>query len=111
MSGHIHVMDISQLSITAYTFASVIVDSVASRHGANEIQFRETRGPLPFVVYRAASPSSSSLVGRAFAHSAMGRPIDPSWWSHLAISRSCQCSTTVVTKAVVCAILSVGWCI
>ena len=27
------------------------------------------------------------------------------------ISRSSQCSTTGVTKAVVCAILSVGWCI
>ena len=29
----------------------------------------------------------------------------------LAISRSSQCSTTGVTKAVVCVILSVGWCI
>ena len=29
----------------------------------------------------------------------------------LPISRSSQCSTTGVTKAVVCAILSVGWCI
>ena len=28
-----------------------------------------------------------------------------------AISRSSQCSMTGVTKAVVCAILSVGWCI
>ena len=27
------------------------------------------------------------------------------------ISRSSQCSTTCVTKAVVCVILSVGWCI
>ena len=32
------------------------------------------------------------------------------WWTHWAISRSSQCSTTGVTKAVVCAILSVGWC-
>ena len=32
-------------------------------------------------------------------------------WTHWAISRSSQCSTTGVTKAVVCAILSVGWCI
>ena len=31
--------------------------------------------------------------------------------SHWAISRSSQCSTTDVTKAVVCDILSVGWCI
>ena len=52
-----------------------------------------------------------SSVGRAFAHDAMDRRIDPSWWTHSAISRSSQCSTTGVTKAVVCAILSVGWCI
>ena len=32
-------------------------------------------------------------------------------WTHWAISRSSQCSTTGVTKVVVCAILSVGWCI
>ena len=30
---------------------------------------------------------------------------------HWAISRTSQCSTTGVTKAVVCVILSVGWCI
>ena len=35
--------------------------------------------------------------------SVMGRRIEPSW----AISRSSQCSTTGVTKAVVCVILSV----
>ena len=29
-------------------------------------------------------------------------------WTHCAISRSSQCSTTGVTKAVVCVILSVG---
>ena len=45
---------------------------------------------------------------RAFAHGAMGRRIDPLWSIHLTISRSSQCSTTGVTKAVVCAILSVG---
>ena len=50
-----------------------------------------------------------SSVVRAFAHGAMGRRIDPSWGG--AISRSSQYSTTGVTKAVVCAILSVGWCI
>ena len=32
-------------------------------------------------------------------------------WTHSAISRSSQCSTTGVTNAVVCIILSVGWCI
>ena len=50
-------------------------------------------------------------VVRAFAHGTMGRRIDPSWWTHCAMSRSSQCSTTAVTKAVVYAILSVGWCI
>ena len=32
---------------------------------------------------------------------AMGRRIDPSWWTHWAVSRSSQCTTTGVTKAVV----------
>ena len=46
---------------------------------------------------------------RAFAHGAMGRRIDPSWGGPIElISRSSQCSTTGVTKAVVCIILSVG---
>ena len=45
---------------------------------------------------------------RAFARGAMGRRIDPSWWTHCAISRSSQCSTTGVIKAVVCAILKDG---
>ena len=38
---------------------------------------------------------------------AMGCGIDPSWWTHWAISRSSQCSVTVLTKAVVCVIVSV----
>ena len=46
---------------------------------------------------------------RVFAHGAMGCRIDPSWGG--AISHSSQCSMTGVSKAVVCAILSVGWCI
>ena len=29
-----------------------------------------------------------------YAHGAMDRQIDPSWWTHWAISRSSQCSTT-----------------
>ena len=52
-------------------------------------------------------PLSCSSVVRAFAHGAIGRGIDPSWWTHWAISRSSQCPTTGVTKAVVCVILSV----
>ena len=43
-----------------------------------------------------------SSVVRAFAHGAMGRLIDHSWWTPRAISRSSQCSTTVVTKAMIC---------
>ena len=39
-------------------------------------------------------------VVRAFVHGAMARRIDPSWLTHSAISRSSQCSTTGVTKAV-----------
>ena len=34
--------------------------------------------------------------------------IDTSLWTHSAISHSSQCSTTGVTKVVVCAILYVG---
>ena len=45
---------------------------------------------------------------RVFAHGAMGRRINPSCWTHSAISRSSQSSMTGVTKAVVCVILSVG---
>ena len=51
---------------------------------------------------------------RALAHGAMGHWIDHSWWTHSVISRSSQCSTTGIakatgiTKAVVCAVLSVG---
>ena len=49
---------------------------------------------------------------RAFGHGAMGRWIDPSWGGSIKLFLiSSQCSTTGVTKAVVCAILSVGWCI
>ena len=60
----------------------------------------------------AWSGARCSYVVRVFAHSVMGRRIDPSWgWIHWAISCSSQCSTTGVTKAMVCAILSVGWCI
>ena len=60
-----------------------------------------------FVIHLSAGARCSSVV-RAFAHGAIGRRIDPSWWTHSAISRASQCSTTGVTKAVVCVILSVG---
>ena len=58
------------------------------------------------VLYHMGARCSS--VVKAFVHGAMGRRIDPSWWSHWAISRSSQCPTTGVTNAVVCVILSVG---
>ena len=48
---------------------------------------------------------------RHVARGVTGRRIDPSWWVHRASSRSSQCYTTWVTKAVVCTILYVGWCI
>ena len=35
----------------------------------------------------------SSMV-RVFAHDVMDRRIDPSWWTHWAISLSSQCPTT-----------------
>ena len=57
------------------------------------------------------SGARCSSVVREFAHGAMGRRIDHSWWTHIAISYSSQCPTTGVTKAVVYVILSVGWCI
>ena len=50
------------------------------------------------------------MVGKS-VRGVMGRWINPSWWTHIASSCSSQCSTTGVTKAVVCAILSVGWCV
>ena len=52
----------------------------------------------------------NSMV-RAYAHGAIGCRIDPSWSTHWALSHSRQFSTTGVTKAGVCAILCVGWCI
>ena len=51
------------------------------------------------------------LGARAFARGAMGHGFDHSWWTHWAISRSSYCSTTGVTKVVVCAILFVVRCI
>ena len=63
---------------------------------------------LHIYIYIGARCSSVVI---AFAHGAMGRRIDPSWWTHRAISRSSQCFTTGVTKVMACAILYVGWSI
>ena len=54
-----------------------------------------------FIIHLVAQRWGS--VVRAFAHGVIGRRMDPSWWN--------QCSRTGATKAVVCANLSVGWCI
>ena len=48
---------------------------------------------------------------RAFTDGAVGRRIIPSWWTHQAISHSSHCSTTGLTKDVVCASLSGMVCI
>ena len=47
------------------------------------------------------------LRGGALAYVAMGRRIDPLWWTHRATFRSSQSSTIGVTKATVCVILFV----
>ena len=61
-----------------------------------------------YQVHWTSKWSEVSLHGRASAHGAMCRRIDPSWWTHWAISRSSQCPTTgVVTKVGVSTILSV----
>ena len=46
---------------------------------------------------------------RAFAHGVMGRRIDPSWGGpiELFLVPASQCSTTGVTKAVICVMLTV----
>ena len=74
----------------------------------------ERRQPIIKVCFMQGShfpllPGSS--VVRAFSHGTMVRRIDPSWWTHRAISCSSQCFTTGLTKAMVCASLSLGWCI
>ena len=48
---------------------------------------------------------------RAFAHGAMGRRIDPSWGEPIELFLVPASAPRRVAKAVVCAILSVGWCI
>ena len=53
------------------------------------------------------SGARCSSVVRVFTHGAMDCRIDPSW----AISCFNLCSMTGVIMAMVCAILSVGWCI
>ena len=53
--------------------------------------------------------SEMKLRGSVCVHWAMGRRIYPSWWTHSAISRFSQIHRSCITKAVICAILFVGW--
>ena len=48
-----------------------------------------------------------SSVVRAFAHGAMGHQINPSWYTHRAVSVSSQCSTTGIKKP--CYVVSCLW--
>ena len=53
-----------------------------------------------------------SSVVRAFAHGVMGHWIDPSWGGPIELFLVPASAPWIgVTKAVVCGILSVGWCI
>ena len=85
--------------------------------------------PSPFLLFDLLTISLTQncfavyIYVRAYIHLGAGRSSEVrSWcggssdrsfmgWTHIAISRSSQCFTTGVTKAVVCVILSVGWCI
>ena len=55
--------------------------------------------------------ASCSSVVKAFAHGAMGRRIDLSWGEPIELFLVPASAPRPVTKAVVCAIMSVGWCI
>ena len=59
--------------------------------------------------YTSRGGARCSSMVRAFAHGAMGRRIDPSWGGPIELFL--VPATTGVTNAMVCAILSVGWCI
>ena len=77
------------------------------RHAHHETRDRlSSLGFWGCVISKQTGARCSSVV-RAFAHGAMGRRIDPSWWIHWAISRSSQCSKTGVTKVMACTILNV----
>ena len=56
--------------------------------------------------YKITLAVNVSMV-RVFAHGAIGHQINPSWWTHSAISRSSHWSMTGVPKVMVCVILYV----
>ena len=86
---------------------------LGARRAKISLQFVSKIWSLPkHATHDAVFDNKRMKFDAAFAHGAMGRRIVPSWgWTHWAISRSSQCSTNGVTKAVICAIMSVGWCI
>ena len=61
--------------------------------------------------YSVLVSTNQQEMVKSFAQGMMDYLIDPSWWTHSAISHSSQCSTTGVTKDMVCAVMSMGWCI
>ena len=71
--------------------------------------------PHHWLMGRSSSSTDEMVrasVVRGFAHGAMGRRIDPSWGSPIELFLvPASAPRLVVTKAVVCAILSVGWCV
>ena len=58
---------------------------------------------------RILQGAKCSSVVRAFAHGAMGRRIDPSWGGPIQLFLVSANAPQLVTKSMVCAILSVGW--
>ena len=54
--------------------------------------------------------SRTRLSGRLSPRGAVSLQIDPALWSHLTVSPFSQCSTTGVNQAMMCSVLSMGWC-
>ena len=78
-----------------------VLNSARSNHRQTlSKQVVHTNNNLKLFLVPASAPSicPRSAMVRAFAHVAMGRRIDPSWWTHWTISHSSQCSTMGVTK-------------
>ena len=74
-------LSLLSLSIFNHTHCLLKLQRLIASDGTAEIKYKK---------YLSAS-----------AHGAIVRRIDPSWWTHSAIYRSNQCSTTGVRKAMV----------
>ena len=89
-------------------FFSIQYNKVFNVHIQSKLCFRLA---VSDIIYHYPIDGTVQITGfntHAFAHGAMGRRIDHSWWTHWAISRSSKCSTIGVTKAAVCVMLSMG---